>query len=119
MAYLSIGGYEFIADACEPHLPPDQAMMIEEIEPRFRSARLRSRRLSQESAGRFPAALRHRCAQIAMDGSQNSPRQPRCAAAGSQSTVRRMALAWQRGCRFFKVSDSGTEYRIDDQSVSG
>jgi fructuronate reductase len=123
MAYLSmLAEYEFIADAiAEPHLYQlIETMMIEEIAPTltvppdFDLGDYRKNLLARFAN----PALRHRCAQIAMDGSQKLP--PRLLAPmrerlAAGQPIRRMALAMAAWMRFLQGrSDSGTEYRIDD-----
>lgn len=123
MAYLSmLAGYEFISDAiAEPHLRRlIETMMTDEIAPTLSvppDFDLNDYRKSLLARFANPA-LKHRCAQIAMDGSQKLP--PRLLAPmrerlAAGQPIRRMALAMAAWMRFLQGhSDSGAEYRIDD-----
>lgn len=123
MAYLSmLAGYEFISDAiAEPHLHRlVETMMIEEIAPTLTvSPDFDLGDYRKSLLARFAnPALRHRCAQIAMDGSQKLP--PRLLAPmherlAAGQPIRRMALAMAAWMRFLQGrSDSGAQYQIDD-----
>jgi fructuronate reductase len=123
IAYLSVlAGYELVSDAMAvPALRRlIEELMSEEIEPTlavpldFDLHKYRGSLLERFAN----PALKHRCAQIAMDGSQKLP--PRLLgtiadrlAAGLP--IRRLGLSVAAWMRFLQArSDAGVVYRIDD-----